>query len=121
VLLTTAVAGLAVLVVGLVSIGLLRGAGDTEARRQLARQADGYAVVIDRAARNRPAFTRLVAILRQQQILLEAVDTSGATCGKRSVQVPASIALPLASGKSVSAVARIDGTRRFVEGRPLTA
>lgn len=119
VLLTTAVAGLAVLVVGLVSIGLLRGATDTEARRQLSRQADGYAVVIDRAVRNRPAFTRLVTILAQQQILLEAIDTSGATCGRRSIQVPAGIAQPVANGKSVSAVAKINGTRRFVEGRPL--
>jgi two-component system OmpR family sensor kinase len=117
---TTAVAALAVLVAGLVSLGLLRGATDTEARQALGRQADGYVAVLDRTPR-RAAFLRLQTILNQQQIALEAITSSGAACGRTNLlPLPARLAGQLASGQSISAVARIAGTRRLIEGRPLT-
>ncbi len=118
ILLTTAVAGLAVLVVGLVSIGLLHGISDTEARQQLGRQADGYAAIVDV---RRVAFPRLQYVLGQQNVLLEAVDSSGAGCGRRALALPPAVSALLASGKPVSAVARLNGTRRYIEGRPLAA
>jgi two-component system, OmpR family, sensor kinase len=121
---TTAVAALAVLVVGLVSIGLLRGATETEARQQLGRQADGYLVLVDRAIdlrTRRAAFSRLVTVLQAQQIKLEAIDTSGAACGPNPIALPAQLAGQLSSGHSISAVARVAGTRRLIEGRPLSA
>ncbi len=120
---TTAVAALAVLVVGLVSIGLLHGAAETEARQQLGRQADGYLVLVDRAidrATRKATFARLVTVLQAQQITLEAIDTTGAACGGKAIQLPAQLASELAGGQSVSAVARVDGTRRLIEGRPLS-
>ena len=40
-LLTTAVAAVAVLIAGAVSLGLVRSAAEDEARKSLARQADG--------------------------------------------------------------------------------
>ncbi len=126
VLVTTAVAAVAVLVVGLVSIGLLRGASETQARNSLARQADGYVVLIERAiASDRPAnttgrFAQLRNVLRQQQIVLQPYDSTGQTCGNGAVELPAELASELAGGSDVSAVAKVDGTRQFVEGRVLT-
>ncbi len=117
---TTAVAALAVLVVGLVSVGLLRGATDNDARRQLARQADGYAAVLQRTVRV-AAFTQLRYVLRQQNILLELVSADGSTCRPHLVEIPSDLATPLTSGQPVSAVVRLGGVRRFVEGRPLAA
>jgi two-component system OmpR family sensor kinase len=119
-LVTTLVAAVAVLVVGLVSIGLLRGASDTEARQQLSRQADGYVAVIDRGEINRPQLTRLVTILRGQDIELEAVNAGGAVCNQRGLQLPQNLGSVMARGGSVSAVAKVSGSRRFIEGRPLT-
>jgi two-component system sensor histidine kinase BaeS len=128
VILTTAVAGLAVLVAGLVSLGLLRGAATTEARQQLGRQADGYVALIDRAlvggtatARKATTFNRLVTILAGQQIRLEAIDSTGAACGRNPLALPAKLASQLANGQSISAVARISGSRRLIEGRPLSS
>jgi two-component system, OmpR family, sensor kinase len=118
VLLTTAVAGVAVLVAGLVSIGLLRGASDNEARRQLGRQADVFSVVVDNVRQPGQA-ARLIVILRREQIELEPVRADGTAC-RGQVALPARYGDDLVSGKSVSAVARIDGMRRFVEGRPLS-
>lgn len=126
VLVTTAVAGVAVLVVGLVSIGLLRGASETEARNSLARQADGYAVLIERAiVADRPKntvgrFAQLRNVLRQQQIVLQPYDSSGQACGNGAVALPAELTEQLATGSDVSAVARVDGTKQFVEGRSLS-
>jgi two-component system OmpR family sensor kinase len=117
---TTLVAAVAVLVAGLVSIGLLRGASDTEARRQLARQADGYAAVIDHGQINRTQFVRLATILKRQDIELEAVKADGAVCNARGLQLPAALEAVMAGGGSVSEVAKVGGGRKFIEGRPLT-
>ncbi len=125
VLVTTAVAAVAVLVVGLVSIGLLRGASETQARNSLARQADGYVVLIERAiASDRPInttgrFAQLRNVLRQQQIALQPYDSTGQACGNGAVALPADLATQLAGGSDVSAVAKVDGTKQFVEGRAL--
>jgi two-component system OmpR family sensor kinase len=119
-LVTTLVAAVAVLVAGLVSIGLLRGASDTEARRQLARQADGYVAVIDHGQITAAQFIRLRDILRRQDIALEPVNATGAVCNARGLQLPAKLGAVLVKGGSVSAVARVDGSRRFIEGRPFT-
>jgi two-component system sensor histidine kinase BaeS len=119
-LVTTLVAAVAVLVVGLVSISLLRGASDTEARQQLSRQADGYVAVIDRGQINRAQLTRLVSILRRQDIELEAVDVDGAVCNHNGLQLPQKLGSVIVGGGSISAVAKVGGSRRFIEGRPLT-
>lgn len=117
---TTSVAALAVLVAGLVSFGLLRGATETEARHQLGRQADGYVAVLDRTPR-KAAFVRLQGILNQQQISLEAINSTGVACGRENpLQLPLALANELAAGQSISAVARVAGTRRLIEGRALS-
>jgi two-component system OmpR family sensor kinase len=117
---TTSVAALAVVVVGLVSFGLLRGATETEARNELGRQADGYVVVLDRTPR-KAAFVRLQGILNQQQIALEAINSTGVACGRATpIQLPTQLASELASGQRISAVARVGGARRLIEGRPLS-
>lgn len=116
---TTAVAALAVLVSGLVSLGLLRGASESEARQQLGRQADGYVLIVDRAARAR--FRQLQNILLRQQTVLEPINGNGQACGPNAVQLPADVANKIVSGQSVSAVARAGGARRLIEGRPLAA
>jgi two-component system OmpR family sensor kinase len=117
---TTAVAALAVLVVGLVSIGLLRGATETEARQQLGRQADGYVLIVDRAVRG-ARFRQLQNILARQQTVLVAINTSGQSCGAGAIQLPTDVAGKLVNGQSVSSVARIAGARRIIEARPLSS
>ena len=119
-LVTTLVAAVAVLVAGLVSVGLLRGASDREARRLLARQADGYVAVIDHGQINRTQFVRLAEILRRQDIELEAVNAAGAVCNRKGLQLPATLGVAMADGHGISNVATISGSRRFIEGRPLT-
>ncbi len=122
---TTAVAALAVLVSGLVSLGLLRGATESEARQQLGRQADGYVLIVDRTVSLQGQravigrFKQLQTLLTGQQILLEAISTSGQTCGVNSVQLPANVTGQVVAGQPVSAVARVGGARRFIEARPL--
>jgi two-component system, OmpR family, sensor kinase len=118
---TTAVAALAVLVSGLVSLGLLRGASETEARQQLGRQADGYVLIVDKAVRTAVRFRQLSNILAQQGIVLEAVGSNGEACGPGALQLPTDVADQLVSGQSVSEVARVDGARRFIEARPLSS
>ncbi|HEX4428465.1 MAG TPA: HAMP domain-containing sensor histidine kinase [Frankiaceae bacterium] len=113
---TTAVAALAVLVSGLVSLGLLRGASQTEARQQLSRQADGYVLIVDRAVRG-ARFQQLKNVLAQQQTVLEAINASGQACGANAIQLPTDVAGKIVSGRSVSAVARAGGARRIIEGR----
>jgi two-component system sensor histidine kinase BaeS len=118
IIVTTAVAGVAVLVAGLVSIGLLRGVSDSEARKQLGRQADVFSVLFDNV--RRPAQTqRLITILRREQIQLEAVGQDGVVC-RGSIQLPAQYGQQLVNGQEVSAVADLNGHRRFIEGRPLS-
>jgi two-component system sensor histidine kinase BaeS len=118
---TTAVAALAVLVSGLVSLGLLRGATESEARRQLGQQANGYVLIVDRA-RSQLRFVQLANILKSQQgIVLEAIRADGQACGANALQLPADVSSALLAGQSVSAVARIDGARRFIEARPLSS
>jgi two-component system sensor histidine kinase BaeS len=117
---TTAVAVLAVLVSGLVSLGLLRGATQTEGRRQLGQQANGYVLIVDRAARSQPRFLQLARILNSEQgITLEAINARGQACGANAIPLPADVASALVAGQSVSAVAKVAGARRFIEARPL--
>ena len=116
---TTAVAALAVLVSGLVSLGLLRGASETEARQQLGRQADGYVLIVDRAVRG-ARFQQLKNVLARQQTQLEAINAGGQACGPNAIQLPAGLSGALVNGQPVSGVARVGGARRLIEGRPLS-
>jgi two-component system sensor histidine kinase BaeS len=121
---TTAVAALAVLVSGLVSLGLLRGATQNEGRQQLAKQANGYVFIVDSAARNFVRFRSLARVLQSQQgITLEAINASGQACAiaNPAIQLPSDVATQVVAGHSVSAVARVGGARRFIEARPLGA
>ncbi len=120
-LLTTVVALVAVLLAALVSVGLIRGAAQAEARRTLARQADGYATVLDRPGRQATAQPRLAALLRRQGLLLVQITAAGRAVGPDTALVPESIVSDVSAGRSVSTVVREGGPERYVEGRPLQA
>ena len=92
-LVTTAVAAVAVLIAGLVSYGLVRGAADDEAQRALARQADiiagtaegGTAGAAQPGAQDPTAAgraqPRLGALLRRQGIAVARVSRAGQITG----------------------------------------
>jgi two-component system OmpR family sensor kinase len=120
-LLTTVVALVAVLLAALVSVGLIRGAAQAEARRTLARQADGYATVLDRPVRQATAQPRLAALLRRQGLFLVQITAAGRAVGPDTSLVPAAIVDDVAAGHPVSTVVRTGGPARYVEGRPLEA
>src|SRR4249919_3903266 len=76
------VAFIAVLIAGLVSLGLVRGAAQDQARSSLARQADLVATTLDRTqatgAARRNAVTTL---LRRQQVQVDVVGPGQQTPG----------------------------------------
>ncbi len=115
-LVSLTVAFIAVLIAGVVSLGLVRGAAQEQARSALARQAQLVATALDKVGGG----TREVALttlLRRQQI---TVDVVGTFLGKPAYLTPEDVAT-LAAGGSVSGVrTRPDGTEVLVEGRPLT-
>ena len=112
-LLTIAVALLAVIITGVVSLSLIRGVAETQARDSLAKQADVAQATLDQQVAQRPA--RLRVLLRQQKV---SVDVVGPGLSAPAFVTPADLAA-LAAGQSISEVR--DGTsgRIFVEGRPL--
>jgi two-component system OmpR family sensor kinase len=118
VLLTTVVAATAVLLAAVVSLGLVRGAAQTQARRTLARQADGYATLLDRPARRAQAL-RLAPLLRRQGLGLVTVSDDGQSLGPDRALLPTGLAADVGAGASVSTVVTSGGRRRYVEGRPV--
>jgi len=81
-LVTTAVATVAVLIAGLVSYGLVRGAADDEAQHTLARQADIIAGTVQpESARTARAQPRLGTLLRRQGIAIARISRSGNVTG----------------------------------------
>jgi two-component system, OmpR family, sensor kinase len=112
-LVTIAVAVLATVITGVVSVGLLRGAAEDQARSTLAKQADIAQATLDQFPTDRPARLRL--LLRQQGI---AADVVGPGLARPAYLTQADLAT-LEGGRSVSDVrVRLAG-RLFVEGRPL--
>ena len=69
-LVSLTVAFIAVLIAGLVSLGLVRGAAQEQARSTLARQADLVATALDRGTAREAALTTL---LRRQQVTVDVV------------------------------------------------
>src|SRR5262249_28456483 len=113
-LVSLTVAFVAVLIAGVVSLSLVRGAAQEQARSALARQADLVATAIDRGS------TRQVAVqtlLRRQQV---SVDVVGAGQPVPGYLTPADVSA-LTSGQDLSGVrTRANGTEVLVEGRPVS-
>jgi two-component system, OmpR family, sensor kinase len=112
-LVTIAVALLAVVITGAVSLSLIRGAAESQVRDTLAKQADVAQATLDQQPTIRPARLRLA--LRRQKI---AVDVVGPGLPRPAYVTPADLAV-LAAGQSVSDVRTRVGGQVFVEGRPL--
>ena len=121
-LVTTAVALVAVIITGLVSLGLVRDATEEQARRTLGDSADLVAATLDRrqeiaerAGRRVPP--QLRTLLDAQQIGVEIVAPEAAgSAGLDDAQVAA-----LAAGSPVSARVAVAGVDTFVEARPTEA
>ncbi len=100
------------------SVGLLRGAASAQAQRTLARQADGYAALLDRPARRAQA-QRLAPLLRRQGLGLVTVTSDGAALGPDRAVLPADVASEVAAGRTVSTRVQEGSAARLVEGRPV--
>jgi signal transduction histidine kinase len=138
-LVTTAVAAVAVLVAGLVSLGLVRSAGDAEARRTLAALADAASDGSARAGpfgRPLPARQRTRAQLADLKIdfallgptgdvLRSARGPAGAQAGTGSglaaQALDAGERARVAAGTPLSLSREIGGRRALVEARPTAA
>jgi two-component system, OmpR family, sensor kinase len=115
-LVTVAAAFVAVLIAGLVSLGLIRGAAVDQAQSALGKQADLLAATYDRTAAPRPA--AVAALLRRQDIRVQVV-APGARAS--SPYVTAAQVAQLDAGETVSArYTGVRGGRYLVEARPLT-
>ena len=113
-LVSVTVALIAVVIAGLVSLGLVRGAAEEQARSTLARQADLVATALDRGTTRETALTTL---LRRQQVSVDVVGPGQAVPGYLT---PADVAA-LEAGQDVSGTrTRANGTELLVEGRPVS-
>lgn len=120
-LVTTAVAAVAVLIAGLVSYGLVRGAADDEAQQALARQADVIAGTQegDTARPRKVAVpTRVGQQLRQQGIQFVVVTRAGGVVGRDPLaRRAADLGDPDAADQSFRT--RMEGETVLVETRVL--
>jgi two-component system, OmpR family, sensor kinase len=128
-LVTTAVAAVAVLVAGLVSLGLVRSAGDADARRTLAALADAAADAATRTgALGGPAMSRQRT--RNQLTALDIdfafLSRKGGSFGGPADGMAARALTPgersaVARGTSLSLTRDVDGVRLLVEARPTSS
>ncbi|MEU4092683.1 HAMP domain-containing sensor histidine kinase [Streptomyces sp. NPDC026673] len=115
VLLTTAVAAVAVLLAGLAAWHTVRTTAETQERDRLARQAD----VLSRT----PALSSLL-LEREQRLAgsngveLAVVAPDGTTAGPAAPAVTTAVIAALRGGDAASATATLDGRRVLVEGHP---
>ena len=113
-----AVVTIAVVVAGLVSVGLVRGAAQDEARKALRSKADLVTAVLEAS---RPVdITPALRVVRQQDTPV-AWEGAGGTAGRRRAGphgIPAAAA-GRARRSSGSHTLRIDGRSVLVEVRPL--
>jgi two-component system sensor histidine kinase BaeS len=128
-LVTTAVAAVAVLVAGLVSLGLVRSAGDADARRTLAALADAAGDTATRTgALGGPVVSRqrirnqLSALDIDFAFLTRAGGTSGGPADGRAARaLTAQERAAVVGGESLSLTRDVGGTRTLVEARPTTS
>ena len=127
-LVTTAVAVVAVLVAGLVSLGLVRSAGDTDARRTLATLADAAAAGTEGSGRPGTAAARRVRTRNQLNALKidftfitrQGDTTGGPADGLAAQALTAPERQAVVGGRSLSFTRDVAGTRTLVEARPAT-
>jgi len=120
-LVTTTVAAVAVLIAGLVSYGLVRGAAEDEAQQALARQADVIAGIQERdiAPQRKIAVPqRIGQPLRQQGIQFVLISRAGTIVGRDPLARQAAGPLGAEPGNR-SFRTRIDGETVLVESRML--
>ncbi|MCI0688291.1 MAG: HAMP domain-containing histidine kinase [Sporichthyaceae bacterium] len=112
-LVTTAVAACAVLLTGLVSLGLIHGAAEREVRDSLAADADLVAAAVSGLEPGRPArnvrLTRMLRLFEQQGLSVVLIPASGAD---RTVPV-----LTPAEADAVRAGQNLSGVREIEPGR----
>lgn len=115
VLITIAVAAVAVIVAGLVSVRLVQSAAERQARSTLGRQADVLVGLADERVQQRPGLARA---LRLDDISVVRVTPRGrlAPLGGDGV-ITDGDAAAIMSGGEISDVRRGNGQRVFVEGR----
>ncbi|MGQ4480119.1 sensor histidine kinase [Streptomyces sp. SAS_276] len=115
VLLTTAVAALAVVVTGLFAWRMIRTNAEAQERDQLSRQAEVLARTPPLASW---MLDRQQRIAGPQDIQLALVRPAGDVAGPAAAVVDTARRTALLSGRDVSATSRLDGRQVLVEGVP---
>ncbi|HST66149.1 MAG TPA: HAMP domain-containing sensor histidine kinase, partial [Mycobacteriales bacterium] len=126
-LVTTAVAVVAVLVAGLVSVGFVRSAGDTDARRTLATLADAAADSATGTGRlggvalaKQRTRNQLNALKIDFTLLTRTGATSGGPAGGLAVRaLTDQERAAVVAGEPLSLTRDVGGTRTLVEARPV--
>jgi two-component system OmpR family sensor kinase len=127
-LVTTAVAAVAVLVAGLVSLGLVRSAGDGDARRTLSALADaaadstgGQGRLAGPAVGRQRTRNQLTALKIDFTFLTRTGATTGGPAdGLATRSLSRQERDAVVAGASLSLTREIAGTRTLVEARPVT-
>ncbi len=126
-LVTIAVAAVAMLVVGLVSVGLVRSAGERDAQRVLAELADNVAGALAEQPAlggRRPARGQALLVqrfLRGTNIQYAVLGPDGSPLASQPLArdvLSAAEAGQVVAGRSLSAVRRVDGSTLYVQARP---
>ncbi|MEN3358224.1 MAG: two-component system, OmpR family, sensor kinase [Mycobacteriales bacterium] len=126
-LVTIVVAAVAMLVVGLVSVGLVRSAGEADAQRVLSVLADNVSgalaeqpgVIARRPVRGQAALVQ--RFLRGTDIQYAVLGSDGGTLVSQPLTrdaLSADEARAVVAGESLSAVRSVDGSTLYVEARP---
>ena len=114
---TIAVALLAVIITGLVSVSLVRSTATTQARNTLGRYAE---LVAARSTAAAPAPARIRKLMQQlgiDTVFVFPTVRQGLGLGQRTL--PEDLRVAAAAGQSVDETTTLDGRRVIVEARPL--
>jgi two-component system OmpR family sensor kinase len=125
-LVTTLAAAIAVLIAGLVSARVINAAAQTTGRKVLVQYANLSVAAADLSRIGRVAVpTKIITLLRSQQINLLVVQPDGRVTGPEGAVTTNGIVTPvevadLKAGRTFSEQRAISGGRYYLEGRPIT-
>jgi two-component system OmpR family sensor kinase len=117
----TAVAAVAVLLAGLVSLQLVRGAAEAQSLSALKRQAEVVSSLTDRSAGAGPGpqqRARFLRLIRLQRVSVGMVTPAGKATGPTAAALRPADLTALQADRAVSGVRRAAGRRVLLAGQP---
>jgi len=115
----TAVAAVAVLLAGLVSLQLVRGAAEAQTLSALKRQAEVVSTLTEKAApTSQLQRSRFLRLVRLQRVTVGRVSRAGTPNGPATTALRPDDLAALRAGRVVSGVRSSDGRRVLMAGQP---